>query len=434
VRFRLSLLMFLMFAVMGAWVPLFTVRLAELGFTPWDIALASATAAMSYLAAPVAAGQMADRWFPAQRCLALGSLVAGALLWLLAGLEDRAGVFWTCLLFWAIMVPVITIGNALTFSHVDDPARDFGKIRVWGTFGWVLPGWLLGLWWSGALETLVEALGMPPPSTANIFHLGAIVCWVLAAYALTLPHTPPQRHSQSWLAPLAALKMVRHRDFTVYLLTSLGLYMTIPFNTQMTPLLLQESSGIPRSLLAPLLTIGQTMEVAMLVFLPYLLSRLGVRGTMLLGLVAWTTGLSVFALGRPTWLVVAALLCNGIFVACFMVAGQVFLNSRASGSIRASTQSLLVFVNGVGLLIGNLMAGWVRELTKPAFAPTYQTAVVLSLALLAFFVVGFSRHAANGEPTPLTPAPFPAGERGWGKGQVPQPAATSCAQPAENLQ
>jgi MFS family permease len=418
VRFRLSLLMFLMFAVMGAWVPLFTVRLGELGFTPWDIALASATAAVSYLAAPLAAGQMVDRWFPAERCLALGSLVAGALLWLLAGLEDATAVFWTCLAFWAIMVPVITIGNALTFSHVDDPARDFGKIRVWGTFGWALPGWLLGLWWWDGMETLVEALGMPPPSTANIFHLGAIVCWVLAAYALTLPHTPPKRHSQSWLAPLAALRLLRHRDFAVYLLTSLGLYVTIPFNTQMTPLLLQASSGIPRSLLAPLLTIGQSMEVGMLVFLPYLLSRLGVRGTMLVGLMAWTTGLSVFALGKPTWLVAAALACNGLFVACFMVAGQVFLNSRASGSIRASTQSLLVFVNGVGLLMGNLLAGWVRQQTGPAFTPTYQTAVALSLALLAFFVVGFSRHAANGAPPPLEPVP----------------AAASCTQPAENLQ
>src|SRR5439155_462711 len=90
--------MFLMFAVMGCWVPLFSVRLDELHFSALDIALASATAAMSYLAAPLAAGQVADRWFPAERCIAVGSVVAGALLWLLADLDnpstvaaDRAG-------------------------------------------------------------------------------------------------------------------------------------------------------------------------------------------------------------------------------------------------------------------------------------------------------------------------------------------------------
>ena len=59
------------------------------------------------------------------------------------------------------------------------------------------------------------------------------------------------------------------------------------------------------------------------------------RGTMLLGLMTWTFGLAVFAAGQPTWLVVAALACNGVCVACFMVAGQVFLNSRAAGHIRA---------------------------------------------------------------------------------------------------
>jgi MFS family permease len=408
--------MFLMFAVIGAWVPLFSVRLDQLGFTPLEIALASATGAMAYLTAPVAAGQVADRWFAAERCLAVGGLVGGGLLWLLAELHDPTAVFWTCLAFWSIMVPVITIGNALTFSHLDDPTRRFGTIRLWGTVGWVAAGWLVGLWWWLGKEPWREALGLAPPTGANIFHLGAILAWVLALYALTLPHTPPQRHGQGWLAPLQALRLLRHRDFTVYLVGSFGLYLTIPINSQVTPLLLK-SVGIGREELAPLLTISQSMEVLLLLLLPHLMDRLGVRATMLLGLATWTAGLSVFALGQPTWLVVAALACNGVCVACFMVAGQVFLNTRAGGTIRASTQSLLVFVNGIGLLLGNLLVGVVRQQTEPAFAPTYWTAVTLDLALIAFFITGFPRRPGSGATAATTVTP----------------AALSCAEPAENL-
>src|SRR5262249_9184469 len=143
-----------------------------------------------------------------------------------------------------------------------------------------------------------------------------------------------------------------------------------------------------------LLTISQSMEVAMLLLLPQLLGRCGVRGTMLVGLATWTAGLTVFALGRPTWLLLAALACNGVCVACLMGARPAFPNPRAGGSVRASTQSLLVFVNGVGLLLGNLLVGWVRGATEPEFAPTYWTAVGLALGLLAFFGLGFPGVAA----------------------------------------
>jgi nucleoside transporter len=423
---RLSLLMFLMFAAMGCWIPVFSVRLQELRFTPRDIALASATAAVAYLIAPVAAGQVADRWFAAERCIAVGGVVAGALMWYLAGLDDPEAVFGVCLVYWMVMVPVVTIANALTFTHLHDPARHFGKVRLWGTVGWVTAAWLVGLWlWLGRQDWWHELWHWvggtcPSASLADIFRVGALTAFALAAYALTLPHTPPRRRGEGWLAPLQALRLVRQRDFAVYLIGSLVLYATIPFNSQVTPLLLQ-AIGFAREDLGPLLTIAQSMEILMLAVLPRILGRLGVRGTMLLGLTTWTAGLSVFALGQPTWLVVAALACNGVCVVCYMVAGQVFLNSRAAGHIRASTQSLLVFVNGLGLLVGNLLVGEVRERTKPEFMPTYLTGASLALAVVVFFLVGFPRTGGVRQ-DPLTPGPSPPkGERG-GKTLSPLPA------------
>jgi MFS family permease len=402
VHFRLSLMMFLMFAVVGSWLPLLTIHLDELGFNPQQIALASSTAAMAYLAASLVAGQFADRWIAAERCIAVGSLIAGALLVVLARLEEPAAFTWTCFAFWMVMVPVLTLGNALTFSHLRDAARHFGQIRLWGTVGWVASAWLVGGWLRlGQQEWWRDhfpSFGSPGPALPldSIFYIGAGFCFILAVYALTLPHTPPKRRALGGLAPLQALGLLRHRDFAVYFFGSLVLYTTIPFSGQVAPLLLK-SLGIPDQNLGPLMTISQSTEVLMLALLPTLSAKLGFRGTMLLGLTVWTVGLWILAWGQPTWLVAAATAGSGVLVACFMVTGQVFVDRRAPGHIRASAQSLLGFGYGFGLLAGHLMAGQVRTWTAPEFRPTFVTAAATALAVLLFFLAGFRRRSAYEE-------------------------------------
>src|SRR5207253_10854777 len=100
---------------------------------------------------------------------------------------------------------------------------------------------------------------------------------------------------------------------------------------------------------------AQLTEVLCLAILPGLLLRLGVRGTMGLGLAAWLAAMAVLAVGRPVGLVVASLALNGLFVTGFLIAGQVYVNSLAEGDVRASVQGLFGFINGLGQLAGNLL-------------------------------------------------------------------------------
>jgi MFS family permease len=77
---RLAVQMFLAFAVQGAWMPVFSAYLDRLGFSPVTVAWSFAAYAISSLVAPVAWGQVADRWVPAERCIALCALAVGATL------------------------------------------------------------------------------------------------------------------------------------------------------------------------------------------------------------------------------------------------------------------------------------------------------------------------------------------------------------------
>ena len=400
-RWRLSLLMFLLYAPPGAIVPLFSLWLQEdLKFTPREIGWACAAQSLAPLLAPLAAGQIADRWIAAERCLSLCAFAAGGLLWLMAELHSFPAICAVYLACWIFLVPVVTLGTSLCFAHLPWPEGNFGRVRLWGTIGWVASIWLLSYWfenaeWVGACLAWARPEN-PTSQRADMFRLAGLLSAILGIYALTLPHTPPTRKGGAWLAPLAAMKLLRGRAFAVYMAVTLGLCVTLPFAGQTTPLLLEQLE-IPLPWLCRTLTIGQSMEVAALALLPMLLLRLGTRGTMQLGLAAWALALTLLMIGEPLGLVIGSLTLNGLCICCFMVAGQVFVNRQARGDIRASAQGLLTFANGIGLLAGNVLAGEVRTLAGGGFPATLAVAAAIAVCLAGVFFVGFPDDEASEE-------------------------------------
>src|SRR5207302_6123530 len=95
-------------------------------------------------------------------------------------------------------------------------------VRVWGTVGWVVIGWLSGCWlaqpgWlSGCLSWIRP--GAPKPSMVDAFRLGGVIAFLLAGYTLTLPATPPRRTAgaRETVAPLEAVKLLRGGTFATY--------------------------------------------------------------------------------------------------------------------------------------------------------------------------------------------------------------------------
>ena len=166
---------------------------------------------------------------------------------------------------------------------------------------------------------------------------------------------------------------------------------TLPFMVQLAPQLLAHL-GVSKDWLGPTLTIAQSTEILSLALLPMLFLRLSIRGTMFLGTLAWTMLLLVLMIGNPLWLVIGSLSMNGLFICCFIVAGQVFVNSKARGDVRASAQALLAFINALGLLTGNLLAGWVHELFDGEFSPTFVVATMIAALMAGMFLIGFKEH------------------------------------------
>jgi predicted MFS family arabinose efflux permease len=366
------------------------------------VASCCAAQAVAAVVSSLLAGQVADRWLSAEKAMAGCALLAGLDLWLLAELREPLPMFIATLFFWSVTGPMLLLGTTISFAHLKDPQRQFGSVRLWGTVGWVAIGWLVG-YWLARPEWLSECLAWvrpltPEPKMVDAFRLGGVIAFIVAGYTFTLPATPPCRQPEKPApAPLEAIKLLRGGTFATYCVCVLGACITFSFSNQTTPLLLQEL-GIKRHWLTPTMTVAQSSEVLCLALLPGLLFRLGLRGTMLLGLLAWLGAMCVLAIGRPVELVVASLGLNGLYVTGFMITGQVYLNSEAGVDLRASVQGLFSFVNGLGLLAGNLLAGWLRDATRGELPLTFVVGAVITAALLILFVAGF-RHREAG----LTP-------------------------------
>ena len=360
-RYRLCLLMLLQYGPSGAVLPLYSTYLQEqLGFPSMGIAVCCATQAIATLCASLIAGHIADRWLSAERLLGLCSFIAGLDLWLLAEQDQPIQVFLGTLLYWLLTGPIWMLGATICFAHLKQPERQFGPVRLWGTIGWMASAWLVSYWFRNP-DWLCHIVGslrpdQPLSERADLFRIAGLLSFVVMAYTLTLPHTPPQPHSGGGLAPLAALRLLHGRAFFVYAICFLGVCITFPFGTQGSPLLLRQLDTSEADLPA-ILTIAQATEVFCLGLLPLFLRYLGVRGTVLAGLSALTAGLGVQALANSRGVVAGSLGFNGMVIAGVFITGQVFVNSRVHDGLRASVQSLLTFISGLGLLLGNLLFG-----------------------------------------------------------------------------
>jgi hypothetical protein len=145
---------------------------------------------------------------------------------------------------------------------------------------------------------------------------------------------------------------------------------------------------------APALTLAQATEVAALALMPMILLRLGLRGTLLAGLASWVLSLSLLACGQPLGLVVGSLAFNGLGYSGFLVVGQMFVNRAAGDGLRASAQSLLTFVNGLGQFLGHLLVGQLRQWTGDDLPRVFLFGSVLTTALLVLFLAAFRDRPA----------------------------------------
>src|SRR5918911_3115299 len=189
-RLRLSVMMFLEFFIWGAWYTTIAVYMTTQGMktlTHWPFTVNPVAA----IAAPFFVGLVADRYFATERVFGILHLIGGLLLLAVPGTSARPGLFIGLLLLYNLCyMPTLGLANSLAFHNIADQEKQFPRIRVWGTIGWIIAG----LFISFGLGRFVSAR---PEQTALPLYSAAVVSLLLAVFSLALPHTPPPARGQA---------------------------------------------------------------------------------------------------------------------------------------------------------------------------------------------------------------------------------------------
>ncbi len=390
-RWRLSVMMFLQYTIWGAWNPVFSAYLDQLGFSGTQIGVIYALLPAACMLAPFTAGQLADRYFSTEKLMAVLHVLGGIAMLFAASVTDY-GKLLPLMLAWAVFyAPTLALTNSLCFHHMPEAEKEFGLVRVWGTIGWIAVN--LGL--TGLRTTgLIAGLG-----GADSLWLGAALSFVLAAFSLALPHTPPAKTGDNPWAFLSAFKLMRDPQFAIFIIISFVVSTELQFYYVLTAPFLS-TVGVSDERMPMIMTIAQVAEIGTMLALSLMLAKWGIRKTMVIGILAWPLRYAVFAYGQPRWLVIAALALHGLCYVCFFTVSQIYVNEVAGRDIRASAQGLITFVTlGAGLLVGSLFAGYIKDVFTSGstvdYTMVFMVPLVLTLVCAVVFTLTFRERQWN---------------------------------------
>jgi nucleoside transporter len=369
-KLQFSVMMFLQYAIWGAWLPLLYPYLVSLGFTGGQISAIFAGGAAGAILGPVIAGQFADRYFATEKFLAVSHLLGAGLVFFLSRVRDYPTFLALSVVYGLIYAPTLALTNSICFHHLPDRDRDFGRVRLWGTIGWIAAGILMGHWLrleysppglSGAVLDAEWNRGR-----ADAFVLSSALGALLGVFCFTLPTTPPKKDAERENAFAGALAYVFKQPLLLLFVLAIPMSCVHQFYFVHASSYLQRfQTGAGGEIAAffnkilgvgggGLMTIGQMMEMIVLAVIPFFAKRLSRKSLLSIGIIAYGLRMALFAYTSSIVPILFGVALHGFCFGCFIFVAFMVVDEETPADVRASAQNLFnLVIIGIGIIVGS---------------------------------------------------------------------------------
>ncbi len=387
----LSIGIIFQYAVGGTFMPLLVLFYRDRGLTYQEVGFVYIGISVVMAACPILWGALADRNIPVNRLIVALHIIGALCLVFLSFQTSFWGMaIWSALWF-AFGMPTNALFNALSYHNLKSPKTEFGFIRMWGSFGWMLPSIGIWAWMQYQQDVKLSSVIL---SAAFVEALFIPIAWIL-------PHTPPSSRAifekvESFKFFQGVQTLLKTPGFFLLLILNFFMFwsFTVAFYYSAVEL---EAVGIARKWLLPIQCLGPIAEVPLFFFLRGILKKYGVISCLAAGALSMVVRHLIFCGGAsPIWLILSFILL-GVSVVLYLIPVSLMIDELAPRKIRATAQAmLLIFGPGLGSLIGQLYSGWQADQSGGNLREIFLVgALTAALGMLIVFLTGWIQRRAS---------------------------------------
>lgn len=347
---RLSAVMFLQYAVWGAWAPVLAARLlGPLKMTGKQTGWIYSTLPIACIVSPLVSGLLADKYLNTEWVLAISHAIGAVLLFLAVRQQTFKGLFLVMLLYSLCYGATMPLANSVLFAHVSDLGTQ-GLVFIWAPIAWALVGYFLTGW-----RNLRGGEG----DGSDCLLLASVLSVLMAVACYLAPATPPTGATE--IPIIKAFGMLAQPDFLVFIVTSMVVAGLMQFYFLGSARFMIDM-GISGNNVPATMGIAQAAQaIATFFLLGIMVDTLGFKWALTIGAGFWLLMYLVYVGTKPRWLIVVSQTFHGLAYVFFMIVGQIFAG-KVGPRIPASMQALIfAATTGVGLFLGTQLAGFVMD-------------------------------------------------------------------------
>lgn len=333
---------FFIYAGIGVNLTYINIYYISRGLTGTQVGIIGTGGGLSAMLASALWGYIADRTGRPNIIMAVGALGTITMALLIPLVSGFPAFLALGILFSFFSSSFFTLVDSTTLNLLGDKREDYGRIRLGGTFGYILA--------TAASGFIFEKIGL-----VWMFPTYAVITAILAMVALRVPRMPIVHHEHE-KHNNALGQMIRRPAWIIFIVSSFLVWTAASGSISFLGITLK-SMGASSGLVGIAATMAAVAEIPFMYFSGSLMRRMGLQRMFLVSLFFFTLRIGLYGfMPAPGWAVAINCL-NGVSYVFFWNSAVNYANKIAPDSLKSTSQGLFMSATSLSSVVAASISG-----------------------------------------------------------------------------